>query len=49
MMARNLRHVDYIGGDIAKVAGKRIEVQVFPCRFLGGEAPITRRLAYVDE
>jgi kynurenine formamidase len=41
--------VDNIGGDIAKVAGRRIELQAFPWRFQGGEACITRLLAYVDE
>lgn len=49
MMAKNLMHVDNIGGDIAVVAGKRIEVQAFPWRFQGGEACITRLLAYVEE
>ncbi|MFQ5894781.1 MAG: cyclase family protein [Nitrospinota bacterium] len=49
MMARNQMHVDNIGGDIAQVAGKRVEVQIFPWRFVGGEACIGRLVAWVEE
>ena len=49
MMARDLMHADNIGGDIAKAAGKRIEVQAFPWRLRGGEACIARLPADVDE
>ena len=48
MMARNPMHVDNIGGAIARVAGKRVEVQAFPWRFQGGEACVTRLPACMD-
>ena len=45
----NIPHVDQLGGEIARVAGQRLEVGCFPWRFVGGEACIARVVAFLPE
>lgn len=48
MMAKNLLHVDNIGGDIAKVLNRRVTIGAFPWRFHRGEASICRLVVFDD-
>lgn len=49
MGERNICHIDQIGGDIALVKGSRVDVGVFPWRFVGGEACISRVVAFLPD
>jgi arylformamidase len=44
--AEGIAHVDQLGGDLAEVAGRRIDVGVFPWRWVGGDASIARVVAF---
>ena len=48
LLARNILHVDNIGGDISEVLGRRVTVGAFPWRFYGGEASICRLVAFAE-
>lgn len=49
MMAKNLMHVDNIGGDIKKVLNKRVTVGAFPWNFYRGEASICRVVVFEED
>ena len=46
--ARNIVHVENVGGDLDQVLGRRCRIGAFPWRFVGGEASICRVVAFVD-
>lgn len=41
-------HVDQLGGEIAQVAGRRLQVGAFPWRWVGGDAAVARVVAFED-
>ena len=49
MMARNLMHVDNLGGDIDKVVNRRVSVGAFPWKFIRGEASICRVIVFDED
>jgi kynurenine formamidase len=46
--AKNIVHVENVGGDLDQVLGRRCRIGAFPWRFVGGEASICRVVAFVD-
>jgi len=46
---RNIVHVENLGGDIEHVLNRRCLIGVFPWKFVGGEASISRVVAFVPE
>ncbi|MFN8205770.1 MAG: hypothetical protein U0S48_24710, partial [Solirubrobacteraceae bacterium] len=48
LFPHDIIHVENLGGDIDKVLDQRITFGCFPWRFLGGEAAMSRCVAFVD-
>jgi arylformamidase len=42
-------HVDQLGGELARVAGRRMDVGVFPWRWVGGDASVARVVAFAPD
>ena len=49
MAKENIPMLENLGGEIAEVAGRRIDVGAFPWRWVGGEASICRVVAFVND
>jgi kynurenine formamidase len=48
--ARNdISMLENLGGEIAEVAGRRVDIGAFPWRWRGGEASVSRVAAFVEE
>ncbi|MFQ5896412.1 MAG: cyclase family protein [Nitrospinota bacterium] len=47
-LGNNQMHCENVGGDIAKVLGRRFFIAAYPWRFIRGDASICRILAYED-
>jgi len=48
LFRHDLIHAENVGGDIDEVLNKRVMIGAFPWRFVGGEASISRIVAFVD-
>lgn len=47
-LGNNQMHVENVGGDVAKVVNRRMNIGAFPWRFVRGEASICRVVAFED-
>ena len=45
----NILHVENLGGDVEQVLNTRCLIGVFPWKFVGGEASISRVVAFLPE
>jgi arylformamidase len=45
----HIQHVENLGGDVEQVLNQRSLIEVFPWKFVGGEASIARVVAFVPE
>jgi arylformamidase len=49
MLARNMMHIDNVGGDIDQVLNQKLTIGAFPWKFQRGDASICRLVAFVDD
>jgi kynurenine formamidase len=49
LMRNGLLGWENVGGDIAKVVGKRCRISGFPIRWYMGDGSIVRMVAFIDE